>query len=217
MRDGAGFFIALESSDQGRASVLSSALADQLTGMGHVVARTADLTGCTLVTRISDLVDTPAASLDAITASLLLTAARRQLIKTVIEPALDRGEVVICDGFINSALARLGAASGVSADIGLGLHSYGCDDLWPDLTILVEPTGVTSFPHAVPHPRASTDRFRTSLRKSMAYVPDSDYGIVEGNGSTDSVLARAVALIASNDRFERFVQRSSAARHWRAA
>jgi dTMP kinase len=65
----------------------------------------------------------PALRPEALTEALLVNASRAQLVAKVIEPALERGEVVLCDRFIHSTLAYQGYGRGID----LGLLRSLCD------------------------------------------------------------------------------------------
>jgi dTMP kinase len=69
---------------------------------------------------------------------LLVTAARVQHVNRVIRPALKKGAIVLCDRFVGSTLAFQGAGRGIPSETILGLHRSAIDDLWPDLTVLLD-------------------------------------------------------------------------------
>jgi dTMP kinase len=69
---------------------------------------------------------------------LLMTAARLQHVRRVIEPALVAGMVVLCDRFVGSSLAYQGGGRGIPADLILDLHRRFVGDFWPDLTVLLD-------------------------------------------------------------------------------
>jgi dTMP kinase len=70
--------------------------------------------------------------------ALLFNAARAQLVAEVIEPALARGDVVICDRFADSTLAYQGYGAGQSIEALRVLADYATGDLVPDMTILID-------------------------------------------------------------------------------
>ena len=70
--------------------------------------------------------------------SLLFAAARANHVDEVIRPALERGDWVICDRYLDSSRAYQGGEGGLGdADI-LSLHAIGSQGLLPDRTLLLE-------------------------------------------------------------------------------
>jgi dTMP kinase len=69
---------------------------------------------------------------------LLITAARIQHVKRVIEPALRAGKTVLCDRFLASTLAYQGAGRGIPTEQILDLHRRFVGNIQPDLTILLD-------------------------------------------------------------------------------
>ncbi len=69
---------------------------------------------------------------------LLFNASRNQLIQEVICPALNRGEVVICDRFYDSTLAYQGYGRGLDIDAIKRLNVLSTNDLKPTMTILLD-------------------------------------------------------------------------------
>ena len=67
--------------------------------------------------------------------AMLVTAARAQLVETIIKPALAQGMVVICEGYIARTLAELSHKEGLSREFLLGLQT---DFPKPDLTLLLD-------------------------------------------------------------------------------
>lgn len=69
---------------------------------------------------------------------LLYMAARAQMMKEIVQPALDAGRVVISDRFISSTLAyQLGGDGLTEAEI-LAVGQIAIDRRWPDLTIILD-------------------------------------------------------------------------------
>ena len=69
---------------------------------------------------------------------LLFYASRSQNIAEKIEPALSRGEVVICDRFYHASMAYQGFGRGIPIDLIEKLTDLVCGDRRPEVTILLD-------------------------------------------------------------------------------
>ncbi len=74
---------------------------------------------------------------DALTETLLVTAARRAHVEATIRPALAAGQWVLCDRFLDSTHAYQGVAGGVTAEVIEQLTSIAISDLRPDRTVIL--------------------------------------------------------------------------------
>jgi dTMP kinase len=73
--------------------------------------------------------------MDALTEILLVFAARRDHLQLVIEPALARGAVVLCDRFTDATFAYQGGGRGFDAGVLAQLESWVQQGRQPDLTL----------------------------------------------------------------------------------
>ena len=105
-----GLFISLEGIDGAGKSTHLQALADALRGAGRTVTRTREPGGTPLAEQLRELA--LHAPMDSLTEALLMFAARRDHLQQVIEPALARGEVVLCDRFTDATFAYQGGGRG---------------------------------------------------------------------------------------------------------
>ncbi|HEY2255447.1 MAG TPA: dTMP kinase [Variovorax sp.] len=105
-----GLFLTLEGIDGAGKSSHIDALEALFRAEGRTVTRTREPGGTPLAETLRGLVLGEA--MDALTESLLVFAARRDHIVQVIEPALARGEVVLCDRFSDATFAYQGAGRG---------------------------------------------------------------------------------------------------------
>lgn len=69
---------------------------------------------------------------------LLFLAARAQLVRNVIEPALAAGKWVISDRFSDSTLAYQGYGRGLPLDVIRATNDFACNGCRPDLTLLMD-------------------------------------------------------------------------------
>ncbi|MBU0467816.1 MAG: dTMP kinase [Candidatus Omnitrophica bacterium] len=70
--------------------------------------------------------------------TLLYMAARAQLVKEVILPALRQGKIVLCDRFLDSTIAYQGYGNGVDVDKIKKIGDFATNSIKPDLTIIFD-------------------------------------------------------------------------------
>ena len=73
---------------------------------------------------------------------LLYEAARAQLVDEIIIPALENGDVVICDRFFDSSTAYQGYGRGLDIDFLNQVNLFATAQIVPDCTILLNPSNV---------------------------------------------------------------------------
>ncbi len=69
----------------------------------------------------------------------LMFADRAQSLKQVVLPALAEGAVVLCDRYTDSSEAYQGAGRGLGPERILEMHRVVCEDVWPQMTVLLLP------------------------------------------------------------------------------
>jgi dTMP kinase len=105
-----GLFISFEGIDGAGKSSHVQALADAFREQGRAVTLTREPGGTALAEKLRALaLNEP---MDALTEALLMFAARRDHLLQVIEPALARGDVVLCDRFTDATFAYQGGGRG---------------------------------------------------------------------------------------------------------
>jgi dTMP kinase len=99
--------------------------------------------------RIRALVlDSRSTGLAPMTEMALMFADRAQTIAEVIQPALEQGKIVVCDRFTDSTEAYQGGGRQLGSGPVLELHRLLCDNLQPDLTLLLLPSLEASLERA---------------------------------------------------------------------
>jgi dTMP kinase len=107
---GQGIFISFEGIDGAGKSSHIDTLAQALRDQGRAVTLTREPGGTALAEKLRALLlNDP---MDAMTEALLVFAARRDHLRVCIEPALARGEVVLCDRFTDATFAYQGGGRG---------------------------------------------------------------------------------------------------------
>ena len=147
---------------------------------------------------------------------LLFAAARSQLTATVLLPALERGDIVICDRYADSTTAYQGYGRGLPLTTVAAVNAIATRGLCPDLTVLLDmdPT------HALQRKGRARDRFehespefhervRNGYLALARETPDR-WLVLDAAGSpaatAQSIWARVYALVSSHaDRGHRSV------------
>ncbi|TWO68094.1 dTMP kinase [Caenimonas sedimenti] len=110
-----GLFISFEGIDGAGKSTHIEALAQAFRDAGRVVVLTREPGGTPLAERLRGLALNEA--MDPLTEALVMFAARRDHLLLVIEPALARGDVVLCDRFTDATFAYQGGGRGFDIDV----------------------------------------------------------------------------------------------------
>ncbi len=134
-----GFFIVFEGIEGSGKTTQINYLYEELQARKFNVIRTREPGGTQNAETIRDLVlDKNIPPFEKITETLLLTAARREHVKKIIEPALKNNSIVICDRFVDSTLAYQGNGLGVNKDTINTLNNIAIGCTKPDLTVLLD-------------------------------------------------------------------------------
>jgi len=132
----AGRFISFEGIDGAGKTSHLDALEARWRSEGRPVVRTREPGGSPLAEKLRQMVLHD--EMDALTESLLVFAARRDHLRTVIEPALARGDWVLSDRFTDATFAYQGGGRGFDlATLGT-LETWVQEGRQPDLTLLFD-------------------------------------------------------------------------------
>jgi dTMP kinase len=144
-----GKFITFEGLDGTGKSTQMEKLAKALRARGLLVVVTREPGGTPTGEKIRDVIlDSATADLSPMAEMALMFASRAQHIREVIEPALADGKIVLCDRFTDSTEAYQGAGRKLGSKAVLELHRILCDDLQPELTIVMDSDVATSVERA---------------------------------------------------------------------
>lgn len=136
-----GRFITLEGLDGAGKTTHLVWLVETLRARGLPVVQTREPGGTPLGEKLRALLLADAMHLE--TEALLMFAARREHIAEVIEPALARGDWVVCDRFTDASFAYQGGGRGLAVRKLEALESWVQGDLQPDMTLMFDvPTDV---------------------------------------------------------------------------
>jgi len=133
-----GKFVVLDGPDGSGKSTQHKRLEDALLTSGVEVQSCRDPGGTAIGDRIrSVLLDFDLSTMNVNCETMLFMASRSQLAAEVIRPALARGAAVLCDRFASSTCAYQGAAGYDPLRV-IELARYALDNLWPDVTIVLD-------------------------------------------------------------------------------
>ncbi|GAA1465340.1 dTMP kinase [Microbacterium thalassium] len=134
----AGLFVTFEGGD-GAGKTTQAALLDAwLAEQGRTVVRTREPGGTEVGVLIRDIVLHHRGDVAPRAEALLYAADRAHHIATVVRPALDRGDVVIQDRYLDSSVAYQGAGRVLGRDEVRDLSLWATEGLLPDLTVLLD-------------------------------------------------------------------------------
>lgn len=196
-----GFFIVFEGGEGAGKSTQEGLLADALIARGHTVVRTREPGGTPAAEAIRDIVLSPDyAGLDPRAEALLFAAARGEHVARVVRPALERGDVVICDRYLDSSVAYQGFARGLGPRRVRDLSLWATGDLLPDLTVVLDIDPVDGLARFDERDRLEAEPLEYHQQVRAAYLalaeqePDR-YLVVPARDSVDSIAARILARV----------------------
>ncbi len=134
-----GKFITIEGPDGAGKTTQVRKITNYLDSIGYKVLVTREPGGTSLGERLREMVltlkgESPVPEAEA----LIYAASRAQLVKKVINPALERGNIVLCDRFVDSSLAYQGWARGLGIQELTNINGWFLKDTWPDLTVILD-------------------------------------------------------------------------------
>lgn len=132
-------FITLEGLDFSGKSTQATVLVERLRGTRAVVHFLREPGGTEISERIRDiLLDKKNLAMEDAAELLLFSAARSQLVKEVIVPALRRGEIVVCDRYYDSTTAYQGYGRELPLDAVMSINRLATEGVDPDLTFFID-------------------------------------------------------------------------------
>jgi dTMP kinase len=148
-----GFFITFEGLDGSGKTTQLRRLQEWLERSGRTVTALRQPGGTALGDRVRGILldsrsEAALGTIAPLAELALMFADRAQAIAEAIRPALERGEIVLCDRYTDSSEAYQGGGRGLGADRVLAVHAAICDGLQPDLTVMLLPDFEVSLSRA---------------------------------------------------------------------
>lgn len=204
MKDCRGTFITIEGGEGCGKTTQAVQLGQYLESKGHRVLVTREPGGSPAAEAIRNILLDPGNNAITPMAELLLyEAARAQHVEERVRPALDLGQVVICDRFADSTMAYQGYGRGLSCDVIGRLNRIASQGVWPDLTIVIDLPANVGLAR-VTRERASdriereTLAFHERVRNGFLKLAKADtqrIRVIDGSGTVEEV-AEAVRSVA---------------------
>jgi len=202
-----GRFVTFEGIDGAGKSSHIEALADWARARGAQVLLTREPGGTPLAERLRDLfLHEP---MDPLTEALLVFAARRDHLRQVIEPALARGALVLCDRFTDATFAYQGAGRGFDLAVLAQLESWVQQGRQPDLTLWfdlapLEAARRRAAVRSADRLEREDEAFFTRVHEGYAQralAAPARFARIDAAQTREAVRAQAIAALASRGWF----------------
>ena len=173
-----GYFITFEGSEGCGKTTQIEALAKALEAQGKTVLITREPGGTLIGEKIRNLLQDPSHKneISDMAELLLFSASRAELIVSRIQPALKRGEIVICDRFYDSTYVYQGLGRAIDMEIVEQLNQITVGTLKPDLTILLDLDAKVGIDRAKSRQSGELDRIEN---ESLAFFEAVRNGYLE--------------------------------------
>lgn len=177
-----GLFVTFEGGDGVGKTTQAALLQEWLVARGRTVVRTREPGGTEVGVLIRDIVLHHRGEVAPRAEALLYAADRAHHVETVVRPALERGEVVIQDRYLDSSVAYQGAGRVLGRDEVRDLSLWATGHLLPDLTVLLD------LDHSLARDRLDADdkpfdrleseesAFHDSVRQEFLSLADAEPG-----------------------------------------
>lgn len=199
-----GVFITLEGADGCGKTTQAALVAAELESRGREVVRLREPGGTAISEKVRALLLDPAnAEMVPECELLLYEASRAQLTRQVIEPALARGAVVLCDRYYDSTFAYQAGGRALDDALVRRANVLGSCDVSPDRTLVFDLDPAVAYARATAggadrmeaEGLAFQERVRAAYLRLAAEEPER-VRVVDALGEKDEVAARALAALA---------------------
>ena len=193
-----GLLVTFEGNEGSGKSTQIDLLHERLQAIGKTVIKLREPGGTALGELLRDILKTPkeGVEIDPVAELLLMNASRAQLVRQVIQPALDRGEIILVDRFFDSTIVYQGHGRGLDLKLVQKTIEVAIGDTMPTLTFLLEvPVSVSEERRAIRNNSGPEvrDRFEESERAFFERI-DQGYKFL-----AESAPDRIKVIDAKND------------------
>ncbi len=200
-------FIVFEGGDGAGKTTQIQRLAARLRAQGRTVVVTREPGGTPLGAQIRELV-LHGEHVDPRAEALLFAADRAHHVATLVRPALERGEVVLQDRYLDSSVAYQGQGRDLVPEQIRDLSLWATRELQPDLTVLLDvDPGVGRARRGAVHDRleSEADEFHARVREqflAMAAAAPERYLVLDASRPRAELADRIAARVAELPGFD---------------
>ena len=134
-----GKFITIEGGEGSGKTTIAAMVKEVLDKEGYRVTLTREPGGVEIAEKIRDIIhDVKYTNMDRKTEALLYAASRRQHLVEKVIPALEKGEIVICDRFVDSSMVYQGLARGIGIDEVYNMNLFATENILPNRTVFFD-------------------------------------------------------------------------------
>ena len=201
-----GLFITFEGGDGSGKTTQVALLTEWLTGEGHTIVHSREPGGTELGTELRDIVLHRRGHIAPRAEALLYAADRAHNIATKVRPALERGEIVLQDRYLDSSVAYQGAGRVLDATEVRELSLWAAEGALPDLTVLLDldPAAARVRLDSADKPfdrlEAEKAEFHTRVREAFLQLADAEperFLVLDAAASVDVIAEVVRARVAT--------------------
>ena len=196
-----GVFVAFEGGDGAGKSTQVQLLGDALSALGLEVVLTREPGGTPAAEAMRHVVLTPDfAGLDPRAEALLYAASRAEHVARLVQPALDRGAVVITDRYIDSSIAYQGVGRALGPDVVGEINLWATRSLLPHLTVLLDVDAGAGLARVAEPNRIEDEpeEFHATVRAAFLSLAQGDperYLVVAASSTREDIAAAVLARV----------------------
>ncbi len=201
-----GFFLSVEGPDGSGKSTQVELMERKLKQFGFSVLRSREPGGCNISEEIRRIIlDTNNTEMSAECEALLYAASRAQHVHQVIRPAVERGELVLCDRFVDSSVAYQGGGRELGVETVQRINELAVADMEPDATLYLAIDHTTALARRLnasepDRLELEDNEFHERVQKAYERLIRENkkrFMVVDASGDIDGISREAFRLVLS--------------------
>ncbi|MBX3097696.1 MAG: dTMP kinase [Fimbriimonadaceae bacterium] len=192
-------FVTFEGPEGAGKSTVLRAVAAELRTSGLVVLETREPGAGVFGSRVREWL-LHSESMSARAELMLFLADRAEHISRIVQPALERGEIVLCDRHADSTVVYQGYARGLNLDFLREANHFATDGLAPTLTVLLDLPAAIGLARAKGGDRLDAEPIEFHERVRAGFLTESRreperWRVIDATQSAEKVIREVLALI----------------------